>query len=65
MVDEGSSESSGETRTDDATDGAIRVTCSDCHFERRVGADDDRSPAEIVIEHGRENGHTLRIVRSK
>jgi len=39
----------------------IRVHCLDCSFEKVVESDDDRKPAEILIDHGQRTGHTLAI----
>lgn len=42
-------------------DETIELTCNDCAFSRTVEPDDDAVPAEVLIEHGRERGHTLTI----
>lgn len=36
-----------------------RVDCTECHFTVLVAPGDEKQPAENVIEHGRETGHTL------
>jgi hypothetical protein len=33
----------------------------ECLFATDVGPDDDRSPAEVVISHGRASGHELSV----
>ena len=38
-----------------------RVDCKDCPFSEELEADDERLPGEVVIEHGRETGHILRV----
>ena len=38
-----------------------RVECTDCPFSRVVDDEDDELPAEVLIEHGRETGHTLTV----
>lgn len=40
---------------------AARVECRECWFATDVGPEDDRSPAEVVIAHGRESGHKLSV----
>ena len=37
----------------------IRVDCTECHFTVLVEPVDEKRPAEIILEHGRETGHTL------
>lgn len=37
------------------------VDCSECQFWRVILEDEETAPAEIVVEHGRETGHTLAI----
>lgn len=37
----------------------MRVECTDCSFVRVVAPEDDVLPADVLIEHGRETGHTL------
>lgn len=39
----------------------LRVDCDDCAFSKVVPTDADVQPAEIVVEHGQERGHTLSI----
>lgn len=39
----------------------LRVDCDDCPFSKVVPTDADVQPAEIVVEHGQERGHTLSI----
>ena len=41
----------------------VRVSCTDCSFEKVVYADDDERPADVLIEHGRRTGHKLTIDR--
>lgn len=36
-----------------------RVDCTECHFSRVIGPDDDELPAQVAVEHGRETGHKL------
>lgn len=38
-----------------------RVECQICGFSRIVSPDDDETPADVIVEHGRETGHTLAI----
>lgn len=45
---------------DGVTD-AILVTCLDCPFEREVGPEDDRLPADVLVEHGKSHNHKLTI----
>lgn len=40
----------------------MRVECTDCSFARVVAPDEDVLPADVLIEHGRETGHTLNAV---
>lgn len=37
------------------------VVCQDCPFSAVVAEDDDRLPADIVTEHGKETGHKLSV----
>lgn len=37
----------------------IRVECRDCGYREVVPTDGERSPADVIVEHGRETGHTL------
>lgn len=37
----------------------VRVDCTDCPFSRVVDPDDDVEPADVIVEHGRETGHTV------
>lgn len=36
------------------------VQCADCGFQRTAPFE-EQTPADIVIEHGRETGHTLEV----
>lgn len=36
----------------------LRVVCTECHFSQ-VENKDDGEPAMVIIEHGKETGHTL------
>lgn len=38
----------------------VRVVCTECHFTEAVERIEQR-PAEVIVEHGRETGHTLEI----
>jgi hypothetical protein len=38
-----------------------RVECQDCNFATVVSPDEDRLPADVVVEHGRESGHKLAV----
>lgn len=40
---------------------AARVVCQDCWFSTVVRPDDDRLPADVVIDHGKESGHKLSV----
>lgn len=37
----------------------LLVDCDECPFSQVVPTDGDVSPAEVVVEHGKERGHTL------
>lgn len=37
----------------------MQVECTDCHFARVISPEDEELPADVVIEHGQETGHTL------
>lgn len=37
------------------------MECKDCPFSEELEADDRRLPGEVVIQHGRETGHKLRV----
>ncbi|MFQ3319294.1 MAG: hypothetical protein ACI8UR_002161 [Natronomonas sp.] len=37
------------------------IDCNDCSFSTVVTGADDELPADVVIEHGRESGHTLTV----
>lgn len=39
----------------------IRVACQECPYSEVVEPDDELSPGETVIEHGRETGHKLHV----
>lgn len=39
----------------------VRVNCRECGFSRVIGPDEGILPADILIEHGQETGHTLTI----
>jgi hypothetical protein len=41
----------------------VRLDCTTCHFDRVVDPDTDGPPYELVVEHGRETGHTVAITR--
>jgi len=41
----------------------LKVECTECHFSRTIRPDDDMLPADVVVEHGRETGHTLTFSR--
>lgn len=41
--------------------GRVKVQCQACAFSQVVTPEDDETPAELIIEHGRETGHTLAI----
>ena len=38
-----------------------RVECQDCGFSTIVKPGEDRIPADVVVEHGRESGHKLSV----
>lgn len=40
---------------------STRVQCKECQFSTVVDPGDDRDPADIVIEHGKEMGHKLSV----
>lgn len=37
----------------------MQVECTDCHFTRVVRPEDGELPADVIIQHGQETGHTL------
>lgn len=37
------------------------VVCEDCPFSTTIHDDDDRLPADVVREHGKERGHKLSV----
>lgn len=41
------------------TNRPLEVRCTDCRFTQTVGPDDDRSPADVIVDHGQETGHKL------
>ena len=45
--------------------GATSVDCTECPFSLTVAPEDDRVPAEVVIEHGKQTGHLLRVGSSE
>lgn len=47
---------------DDSSD-RMEVVCLDCGFRETIRVDADRKPADIVVNHGKETGHTLSISR--
>ena len=40
-----------------------RVECQGCNFRAVVAPSDNRLPADVVVEHGRESGHKLSVRR--
>lgn len=40
---------------------AARVVCQDGPFSEVVHPDEEKLPADIVVEHGRETGHNSRV----
>lgn len=38
-----------------------RVDCEDCLFSATISDEDDRLPADVVREHGKETGHKLSV----
>lgn len=44
--------------TADQEQRTVRVTCTECSFEKVVEKGDGR-PAEVIVEHGRKTGHKL------
>lgn len=43
---------------------SILVECQECLYSEVVEPDDELTPGEAVIEHGRETGHKLRVEES-
>lgn len=41
--------------------GKMRVECQDCGFQRVVERDGERSPADVLMEHVRETGHSVKM----
>lgn len=41
----------------------MHVTCTDCQYSRVISPDDPILLADLIIEHGRETGHTLAAER--
>jgi hypothetical protein len=39
----------------------VRIECTDCHFSAVVSDDDEEAPADVLVDHGREHGHTLDV----
>ena len=39
----------------------VLVACSDCDFETLVSRSANTNPADYIISHGRETGHTLTV----
>lgn len=39
----------------------VRVECQECPYTRIVEEDSELLPGEIVIRHGKETGHKLRV----
>ncbi|USZ68216.1 hypothetical protein NGM10_00385 [Halorussus salilacus] len=39
----------------------LRVSCRDCSFEQVVDACGDTKPADVLVEHGQQTGHTLSV----
>lgn len=53
-----------ESKLDDRANEAderMQIVCTDCSFSWTMETDDERLPADVIIEHGRENGHTLQV----
>jgi hypothetical protein len=63
MVDHASGNSSNEMSETHGHSGEIQIECHECQFGQTLHGTEDKSPAEIIIEHGRESGHVLEIVR--
>lgn len=45
----------------DHTSPQIKVECTECPFSEIIDGSDEELPANAVIEHGKETGHTLRV----
>lgn len=43
--------------------GTIEVICTICRFSQVIHRGDDKLPSDIVVQHGRETGHKLRVIR--
>jgi hypothetical protein len=41
------------------SDRKIRIVCEDCGYAEVVDPEGEQLPADVVIKHGRETGHTL------
>lgn len=41
-------------------EGSVRIVCTECRFERIVKNQAGR-PADVIVTHGRESGHTVSI----
>jgi hypothetical protein len=39
----------------------VRIDCTNCHFSAVVSDEDEVTPADVLVDHGREHGHTLDI----
>lgn len=37
----------------------VRVECTDCPFVEVVDPEEDRQPADVIIDHGSETGHIV------
>lgn len=38
----------------------VQIVCTECMFSRKVEKAEQK-PADVIVEHGRETGHTVRI----
>ncbi|WP_226021306.1 hypothetical protein [Halomicrobium salinisoli] len=37
----------------------VRVECTECPFVEVIEPDDERRPADVIIDHGSETGHIV------
>ncbi|SEP10483.1 hypothetical protein SAMN04487948_11448 [Halogranum amylolyticum] len=39
----------------------MKVTCGECTFTQVIHPGDEELPSEIVVEHGKQTGHKLKV----
>lgn len=43
----------------------LLIECTECGFRRTASHDAEESPADVIIDHGRDTGHTVTLERQK